>query len=123
MPHKDPEALRVYRQKRWQTRKSICKDRKELFQLLKIGRPCYDCGGMFSPEVLDWDHRPGTGKRFGLSKMKDRQIETIWAEINKCDLVCANCHRTRTAARDGWRKLGQERLLEPPNTTMSGEID
>jgi hypothetical protein len=24
------------------------------------------------------------------------------AEIGKCDIVCANCHRMRTARRAGW---------------------
>jgi hypothetical protein len=31
-------------------------------------------------------------------------IENIAAEIALCDVVCANCHRRRTARRMGWRQ-------------------
>jgi hypothetical protein len=50
---------------------------------------------------MDFDHRPGTEKlfQFGGSDLVRHSLETTLAEIAKCDLVCANCHRVRT-----WRR-------------------
>jgi hypothetical protein len=74
-------------------------DRARKLALLKMDRPCYDCGGMFPPECMDWDHRPGTKKSFDVSKSPGRPLEDSLDEIAKCDLVCACCHRTRTQNR------------------------
>ena len=66
---------------------------------LKEG-PCADCGGTFHPAAMHWDHRPGTTKLFDVSVGVPRySLEAIFAEIAKCDLVCANCHAVRTYER------------------------
>lgn len=67
--------------------------------LLKMDRPCYDCGGTFPLECMDWDHLPGKEKLFTVSEGKSKSIESVVDEINKCQLVCANCHRVRTCSR------------------------
>ena len=63
-------------------------------------QPCMDCDGTFSAECMDLDHREGEGKDFEIGA---RIITKAWAkvltEIEKCDLVCANCHRIRTKKR------------------------
>lgn len=61
--------------------------------------PCLDCGNVFPPECMDFDHRPGAVKLFSIGMNLRRSWSSIEAEIAKCDLVCANCHRIRTAAR------------------------
>lgn len=63
--------------------------------------PCMDCGGRFKPWQMDYDHRDGEHKTFDVSAMIGKQYkkEQIQAEIAKCDLVCANCHRDRTHHR------------------------
>lgn len=63
-------------------------------------RPCMDCGGSFPSECMDFDHVRGK-KAGNLSTMAGQAIssERLEAEIAKCDVVCANCHRVRTAAR------------------------
>lgn len=58
-----------------------------------------DCLTTFPVEVMDFDHRPGVEKKFNISNAGGRAWETIEAEIAKCDLVCANCHRLRTIER------------------------
>lgn len=68
--------------------------------------PCADCGET-DPVVLDFDHRPGVQKRFEIARAVNastRAWSTILKEIAKCDVVCANCHRRRTASRAGHRK-------------------
>jgi hypothetical protein len=61
--------------------------------------PCMDCGGSFPPECMDFDHRPGTIKVGDLSRMIRHSVVNILIEVEKCDIVCANCHRLRTARR------------------------
>jgi len=50
---------------------------------------------------MDLDHLPGYQKRFSLSLALTRAYSAarVRAEIAKCQAVCANCHRIRTAAR------------------------
>ncbi len=68
-------------------------------------RPCDDCGESFPPYVMDFDHRPGEIKSFSLNKAWARSWGKVQAEIAKCDLVCANCHRERTFGGDrDWGK-------------------
>lgn len=60
-------------------------------------KPCDNCNILWPPFVMDFDHRPGEIKLFAISqshrKVKDRA--KVQAEIDKCDLLCSNCHRIR----------------------------
>jgi hypothetical protein len=60
--------------------------------------PCMDCGGSFPPECMDFDHVHGK-KSFNVGARPTTSRKNLLREIAKCDVVCANCHRTRTAAR------------------------
>lgn len=72
--------------------------KKEFLSWLKLA-PCMDCGQALPVECMDFDHRPGTTKEFALSYGPNHEWEALVAEIVKCDLVCANCHRIRTSPR------------------------
>lgn len=62
--------------------------------------PCADCKRRFPPCAMDFDHRDPAMKRGGVTRMVGRAgASTILAEAAKCDIVCANCHRSRTLAR------------------------
>jgi hypothetical protein len=89
------KKLYAERRNRWR-RKRVA----QLVAMLKAA-PCMDCKQSFPSCVMDFDHRPGEVKRFLLktSKMVTYKLTTIMLEIAKCDLVCANCHRVRTARR------------------------
>jgi hypothetical protein len=67
---------------------------------IKCG-PCVDCGQKFHPFAMDFDHRPGADKKDHVSVLtgKKMNLDVIQAEVNKCDLVCSNCHRIRTIKR------------------------
>ncbi len=69
---------------------------------LKAGRACTDCGRIFPPQVMQWDHKPGFEKLGELSGFWGYSRQEILDEIAKCDLVCTNCHIIRTFARNGW---------------------
>lgn len=82
---------------------------------------CVDCGGVFPPYVMDFDHRDPTTKSFSLAAghalLKTRAV--LLAEVAKCDVVCANCHRVRTVAARLSGKLrpyGFQRSSEPATT-------
>jgi hypothetical protein len=63
------------------------------------GKPCIDCGIQYPPHVMDFDHRIGTVKIMNVSLAYRRSKSAVLAEMAKCDLVCSNCHRTRTFNR------------------------
>lgn len=64
--------------------------------------PCVDCDED-DPIVLEMDHV--RGKKLGdVSKLvqNTRSLKVIEDEIAKCEVVCSNCHKRRTAATQGW---------------------
>ena len=67
--------------------------------------PCVSCGES-DFVVLDFDHRDQSKKTASVSRMRQDVYswERIKAEIAKCDVLCANCHRRRTAKQLGWYK-------------------
>ncbi len=118
------EAFRKYNrefQKRPQIReyhKTKQQNNVEWANSLKSG-PCMDCGGVFPPCVMDWDHRDPERKSFSVSSKvrawyRDSRREDILAEISKCDLVCSNCHRIRTWVGGRRRK----RQIDAPTETI-----
>ena len=64
--------------------------------------PCVDCGED-DPVVLEFDHL--RDKKFSISEgLQGRRWQDVLDEIAKCEVVCANCHRRRTAKRGGFRR-------------------
>lgn len=63
-------------------------------------RPCKDCKGRFPPVAMDFDHVRGAKVR-NIARLlgSGYKLDLIKEEIKKCDVVCANCHRVRTAKR------------------------
>lgn len=74
-------------------------------------RPCADCGQRFPPCCMDFDHVRGT-KVASVTRLVTSSIQKILAEIAKCDLVCANCHRIRTHRRREHKYTDVEELAE-----------
>tara|TARA_Y100000310_G_scaffold313567_1_gene362054 strand:+ start:897 stop:1304 length:408 start_codon:yes stop_codon:yes gene_type:complete len=75
---------------------------------IKEASPCVDCGVSYPSCVMQFDHMPGTVKRFNLADMGDRSWTTVLAEIRKCEIVCANCHAVRTHKRRAEEPAGKE---------------
>jgi hypothetical protein len=99
------------------TAKRVAEHRAKM-QAYKAARGCDDCGWgpsdpRFHPSALDFDHRPGENKLHTISQITSLGWNTIAAEIAKCDVVCARCHRLRTIERhlDGTQIMpGRARL-------------
>lgn len=60
------------------------------------GGRCVDCGYSTCPEALQFHHRDPSTKDFGLGAFSGSLARLI-EEATKCDLLCANCHRSRHA--------------------------
>ena len=53
---------------------------------------CVKCGET-RPYVLDFHHIDETSKDFTIGKIKKGNKDIIQKEIDKCIVLCANCHR------------------------------
>lgn len=62
--------------------------------------PCADCGVSYPYWVMQFDHVRGE-KVTHVSHMLvwNASMDAIQAEMDKCEVVCANCHATRTHER------------------------
>lgn len=59
--------------------------------------PCINCGES-DPIVLEFDHRDRNQKTGSISNLiRNASWTRIKLEIEKCDVLCANCHRRKTA--------------------------
>ena len=68
-------------------------------------QPCMDCDKVWLFCAMDFDHRPDEVKSFCVSKLNvwvatPSSIAKVMKEIDKCDFVCASCHRVRTWKRN-----------------------
>jgi ferredoxin len=75
---------------------AVSKRRKKLRQMAVdlLGGKCIMCGYCRDIKALDFHHKDKTTKEFGLSdRGMTRSWEKIKLEVEKCVLVCANCHR------------------------------
>lgn len=58
--------------------------------------------GESDPIVLDFHHRHGKDRAVSRMIADGLAISTIQSEIDKCDVLCSNCHRRVTAKERGW---------------------
>lgn len=74
-----------------------------------LDHPCVDCGEK-DPGVLDFDHL--REKRADLSTLVQSAVSwrAVEAEIAKCEVRCANCHRRRTALNGGFYRVRAKEL-------------
>lgn len=81
-------------------RKRVGEERMRMLVDYLREHPCVDCGED-DVLVLEFDHLED--KLFGIgAAFRDRPLQAILAEMAKCEVVCANCHRRRTATRGGY---------------------
>lgn len=112
MPYKDPEkrkeAQRAYQKKYYEENSQYYKDKasakKQLIkQVVREAKsvPCTDCNVQYPYYVMQFDHINGD-KIANISQMyKTGSLSKVRAEIEKCEVVCSNCHAERTFKRSG----------------------
>jgi len=91
-------ATRIYRRRKCRdcyrgTKQALITRHYEWLSDYKKERGCCRCG-VKDPRVLDFHHRHKRDKLFGIGGFR-REIgfQRLKEEIEKCEIVCANCHR------------------------------
>jgi hypothetical protein len=81
------EAIAIYQQRREYNHLMAAIER--------LGGACQDCGNE-DPRVLVFHHRDPATKEYDVSGRRLRlSLEKLFLEVDKCDLLCANCHLIR----------------------------
>jgi hypothetical protein len=109
MPYSDPAKAAEAKRRHYEANKNAWKARgkvaraatRQWVREFKQDKPCADCGMIYPHYVMDFDHRPGSGKVLDISTVQNYWTNraAIQAELDKCYLVCANCHRIRSYER------------------------
>jgi hypothetical protein len=74
-------------------KRELVRQRKRDLVAYKGGR-CERCDEDYHPNVFDFHHYDDTLKAFGVSQANmQRSWARLVAEVDKCHLLCANCHR------------------------------
>lgn len=68
--------------------------------VMYCGDKCADCGNQFPDRVYDFHHIDPAHKDFKLSSAYFMRWRKLEAELDKCVLLCSNCHRIRHASTD-----------------------
>ena len=87
---------RTYSDRRQYLIEAVRKRRKKVRQMAVAykGSRCERCGYDDCIEALDFHHKDPSQKNFGISsKGYTRSWSKIRSELNKCVILCANCHR------------------------------
>jgi DNA-directed RNA polymerase subunit RPC12/RpoP len=62
-----------------------------------LGGKCLRCGYNKHPAAMEFHHREN--KDFMISNVANRKWEIVKKELDKCDLLCSNCHRIEHSDR------------------------
>ncbi len=58
-----------------------------------LGGKCIKCGYNKCIAALEFHHRNPSEKEFNISRYQNLSWMKILTELDKCDLLCSNCHR------------------------------
>ena len=66
---------------------------KKLKAIEYLGGCCWKCEGIFEYQLYDFHHIVPASKKYDWNMMVRRKWNIIEEELDKCILLCANCHR------------------------------
>jgi hypothetical protein len=66
--------------------------RLKLKAVAYLGSKCSRCGYDKCVRALSFHHREPEKKLFSISHPNPKRWEIVKAELDKCDLLCSNCH-------------------------------
>lgn len=106
MANKDPEKYRQYMKdymlRRYHERRARA--------IEKLGGKC-KCG---REDGLQFDHIDPQSKSFTIAKLSSVKEEKFWEEVDKCQLLCEDCHNKKTL-----HDLGRESAKNKHGTLSS----
>ncbi len=79
------------------------RNRKFIYEYLSQ-HPCEECGEN-DPIVLEFHHKANKSIEVSVVIKNKISIEKIKLEIEKCSVLCANCHKRITAKEFNWYKF------------------
>ncbi len=88
------------------------KDRHEKMAAYLADKSCESCG-ISDIRVLDFDHIEPSKKKFSISRGLNNgwAWDVIMEEVQKCRILCANCHRIVTAEQQNSHKWRLGRVV------------
>ena len=108
MAYRNPEDQKSASKRHYEANKQRYLDRNKRYRQviiryvneIKQKTPCADCGQHYPSYVMDFDHLDNAEKQGIVSFFCNTgRIAAAKREIQKCEIVCANCHRERTHQR------------------------
>jgi len=76
--------------------------RNKVYAILYLGGRCVECGEIYHPSQYDVHHVDGRDEETPRDIMQLSR-ERLVDELDKCELLCANCHRLEhTEESDDW---------------------
>jgi hypothetical protein len=90
----NPEKVKEHKRK-YQKKKSY---KRKMFSIEYKGGKCEDCGIIATMEnrsIFDFHHLNPSNKKDDINEIQTKNIDRLKEELDKCVLLCANCHRLR----------------------------
>ena len=85
----------------------MCKryNAKKLAAVKYLGGHCMICKQVFPAQAFNFHHRDPSTKKFDWGKLKLQSVQNIIIELDKCDLLCGNCHTIEHSGSKNWEGL------------------
>jgi len=77
-------------------------NRQKLKAIKYLGGKCKICNIEGHPAIFDFHHRDKNDKELDWARLRIRSWDKIKKELNKCDLLCALCHRLEHIQEKFW---------------------
>lgn len=79
-----------------------------------LGGKCIKCGHKGYAASFEFHHRDPSKKEFQISSGNTNSWETVKKEVEKCDLLCSNCHRETHYSSQELEDDIRRHLYDPP---------
>lgn len=104
MPYKDPKKQKEAQHRSYLKNIEKVKEKNKTYREKvrdyvrkeKESNPCMDCGINYPYYIMEYDHTESNKIKTVSWLASSGTIDQVIQEINKCDLICSNCHKART---------------------------
>lgn len=86
--------------------------RTKLRAIQLLGGKCNRCGYNGHPAAFEFHHREGHEKAFTIGMVANKSWDVVVKELEKCELLCSNCHRAEHSSQMDEALLEELRYLD-----------